>query len=244
MKPIAKVALGLALGVGLIGALPGIAAAQDDPGGRIIPSLEYQQADVREALRALFRTVGVDYSIAPDVQGLITVSLRNVPFETALQAILRQVDATYRIEAGIYQIVRRIDPAPVTPQLPGEIGVTPGTERRPVRLIRIGRADPRMIAALIGADRGLQDWGMPPETSTVVAAPGGGGMGGMGGGMGGMGGGMGGFGGGMGGMGGGMGGGGFGGGMGGMGGGMGGMGGGMGGGLGGGGGMGGGGFGR
>ena len=33
--------------------------------------------------------------------------LRGVPFSTALQNILRQVDATYRIEGGVFEIVKR-----------------------------------------------------------------------------------------------------------------------------------------
>ena len=37
----------------------------------------------------------------------MTVSLHNVTFETALENILRQIDATYRVEAGVYEIVPR-----------------------------------------------------------------------------------------------------------------------------------------
>lgn len=88
-----RLALGAVLALTLMCA-PVRAIAQEDIGSRIIPSLEYDQADVREALRALFRTVGVSYSIAPDVQGSITVSLKNVQFAVALENILKQVDAT------------------------------------------------------------------------------------------------------------------------------------------------------
>lgn len=41
------------------------------------------------------------------MQGVVTISLRNVPFDLALQNILRQVDATYRVEAGVYQIITK-----------------------------------------------------------------------------------------------------------------------------------------
>lgn len=74
---------------------------------RVIPSLDYQQEDVREALEALFNSVGAFYTIAPNVQGQVTVALRNITFANALQSILRQVDAVYRIEAGVYEITRR-----------------------------------------------------------------------------------------------------------------------------------------
>ncbi len=83
------------------------AARRQDPGQKIIPSVEFHNVDLREAVRSLFRGAGVSYSISPEVQGIITVSLRNVVLETALQNILRQVDATYRIESGVYDIVLR-----------------------------------------------------------------------------------------------------------------------------------------
>ncbi|MDX2064648.1 MAG: hypothetical protein SFX74_02780 [Fimbriimonadaceae bacterium] len=219
------------------------AFAQDDLSTKIVPRLEYEQADVREALKALFKAVGVPgYTIDPAVQGSVTVNLTNVTFDVALQSVLRQVDATYRVEGGVYQIIRKeIDQTPTN--LDQNNQVAPVTNKV-IRRIPIKYGDPQVIAILIGAQGGSQDFGLFPERSTITNAFAlggagggmGGGMGGMGGGMGGM---MGGMGGGMGGMMGGMGGGmmgGMGGGgmMGGMGGGgmmggMGGMGGGMGG---------------
>jgi hypothetical protein len=201
-----KLALGVLFGSAFLGGLPSTASAQDDILTQIVPSLEFQEADVREALRSLFRSKNVSYSIAPDVQGTVNVSLKNVTFEVALQNITRQVDATYRIEGGVFNIIRRevttsdvptgLDPATVAP-----------TSTKVVRRIKIRAADPQFIAMMIGQANGSQQYILPPEISTLS----GGGMGGMGGGMGGMGGG--GFGGGMGGMGGGgFGGGGFGGG--------------------------------
>lgn len=81
------------------------AAAQNPPSDNVA-QLDLQGADVRQALRDLFRTAGHSYTIAPDVQGPVTLSLRNVSFDTALQNITRQVDATYRVENGAYAIVR------------------------------------------------------------------------------------------------------------------------------------------
>ena len=66
----------------------------------------FENADVRQALRELFKSVNVSYSISPDVQGTVTIDIQNVTLETALQNILRQVDATYRIEGGVYEIIR------------------------------------------------------------------------------------------------------------------------------------------
>jgi uncharacterized protein len=174
-----KLTFGAMLVAGLLIGAPVRAVAQTDP-GTIIPSLELNQADVRDALRALFRNVGVSYTIAPDVQGTVTVSLRNVPFETALRNILGQVDATYRIEGGVYQIIRRELVAPPTP---GMGGVAPVAEGRVVRRIRIRSADPAFIAQMLS---GSQDYLMAPELSTVQKGGSiGGGFGGGGGGFGG-----------------------------------------------------------
>ena len=225
--------LAMAGALAVIGAfaLPINANAQDLR-DRTVPSLELQDADVRDALRLLFESVGVtNYTIASDVQGRITVKLTNVAFETALRNILDQVGATWSIEAGIYQIKKREEPpapstGPTTPETPQATNV--------IRKIQIQHADPYLIALLLS---GNQDFAAQPEYSTQSG--GFGGLGGSGGGFGG--GGQGGFGGG------GFGGGGFGGGgFGGGGFGGGGFGGGGfgGGGFGGGGGIGGGGFGR
>jgi hypothetical protein len=222
------------LGVVLVGTMSGVANAQNlDYMNKIVPSLDYQQADVREAIRALFRTVNASYTIAPDVQGTITVSLKGVTFESALQNLTRQVDATYHIEGGVVNIIHRVvDTVSGVPDTAPEI--TPGSNKV-VRRIKIRSADPAFIALMIGQKEGSANFNAIPERTTITngrlfGGTSGGGMGGgFGGGMGGgFGGGMGGgFGGGSGGFGGGAGGG-FGGGIGG------GMGGGYGGGLGGG----------
>gem|GEM_PF-5832597 len=73
----------------------------------IVPIIEIDQADVRESIRMLMKWAQYSYSIAPEVQGSVTLDLRRVTLKVALQNILRQVDATYRIEAGVYQIVSK-----------------------------------------------------------------------------------------------------------------------------------------
>jgi hypothetical protein len=207
----------------MVGGLSRTASAQEDISQKQIPSLELEQADVREALRALFKNVNVSYSIAPEVQGPVTVALKNVTFELALQNILRQVDATYRVEGGVYEIIKKAEQAGPNINNPT---TAPTTSTLITRRIKIMHADPAFIAMMIGKKGGSQVYTSAPESSTLnkTQSGGGGGMGGMGGGS--MGGGMGGgsMGGGMGG--GSMGGGGFGGGGGGMGGGRGGGGGG------------------
>ncbi len=203
MKRKLTLAIGAMLAIGILAGAPIKAIAQQDPSGQIIPSLELDSADVREALRALFRNVGVSYSIAPEVQGTVTVSLRNVTFEAALQNILKQVNATYRVEGGIYQIVLKEEPTGGGVVDPGQ-GAAINT--KVVRRLKIRSADPQLIITLLS---GSQSTGVAPEESTIFNTGSGSG-GGQGGGQGGFGGCLGG-----GGFGGGQGGGGFGGGQGG-----------------------------
>jgi len=148
----------------LISGMPTIAAAQEDISQKTIASLELEQADVREALRALFKNVNVSYSIAPEVQGPVTVSLKSITFETALQNILRQVDATYRIEAGVYEIIKR------TEMIGPNTGVnetSPKMDSKTVRRIKIRSADPQFIAMMIGQKEGNQSYTIAPEKSTI-----------------------------------------------------------------------------
>ena len=169
--------LGAMLAIGMLAGAPVKAMAQD-VGGQIIPSLELDSADVREALRALFKNVGVSYSIAPEVQGTVTVSLRNVTFEAALQNILKQVNATYRVEGGIYQIVLKEETR--APDVTGpEVGG--GRPTTVVRRLKVRSADPQLIITLLS---GSQSTGVAPEESTIfnTRSGGGGGQGGMGGG--------------------------------------------------------------
>jgi hypothetical protein len=219
MKKLSYLAAALALAGVLTAGLPNSAYAQGaDPKTVRIQKLELDQADIRDALRVLFNQVGVSYVIAPEVQGTVSASLNDVPFETALRNLLDQVRATYRIEGGVYQIVLREQ------QTPGGGTATPTTPTLPTaqqnrpRVIRVNSADPLVIALLITSTQA--NFSLYPEVSVIINTPsvasgggnfGGGGFGGgFGGGRGGGGFGGGGFGGGRGG--GGFGGGGFGGG--------------------------------
>src|SRR5580704_10080987 len=138
MKQTMKLAMSFAFGIFLLGATPLIASAQEDISQKTIPSLELDSADVREALRALFKNVNVSYSIAPEVQGTVTVSLKNVTFDLALQNVLRQVDATYRVEGGVFEIVKRAD---VTAPTPGTTEEVTPVKTTIIRRIKIRSAD-------------------------------------------------------------------------------------------------------
>ena len=185
MKMMKRLGLLLALGVAMLVTGPVKAMAQENPDQKIIPSMELQEADVRDALRALFRNVNVNYSIAPEVQGTVTVSLKNVLFEAALQYILKQVDATYRIESGVYQIVHRENVVQSPNEGGGQIGLVP--TQKIMRRIFIRSADPAFIFRMI---HGSTSTNITPEISQSKGRSsggiGGGGLsGGAGGGIGG-----------------------------------------------------------
>jgi type II secretory pathway component HofQ len=177
-----------------------------------ISSLNLQDVDIRDALRALFKYAsGVSYVVGSEVQGTVTIELSNIKFEVALRNILDQVKATYRIEGGVYQIISRSNDPTVVPT-DEHTGPPPTVHHTPVR-IYLNHADPALIFRLLQGFGGTY-----PETSTLINGSmfGGGGQGGSGGlggsgGRGGQGGGLGG----SGGCGGGFGGGGIGGGLGG-----------------------------
>ncbi len=182
MNKLVKICFGIALGVAIGAMMPARALAQN-PQDQVIPSLDLQQADIRDALKILFKDVGVSYTVAPDVQGSVTVSLHNVPFETALQNVLKQVDATYRVEGGVFNVVKREEPTNTILQS------NPGQELQPtgptLRLHRfkIQHADPLLIYLLLLGRVPIGTTG--PELSNATGVGGGGGGVGGGGGFGG-----------------------------------------------------------
>ncbi|MES2460208.1 MAG: hypothetical protein V4671_06475 [Armatimonadota bacterium] len=219
----------LVVGVALVGAAvlspsmttAAFAQAQTPAQTRALPpiTLDLRDAPVRQALEQLFNNAKVDFSIANEVQGFVTLKITDQPFENALRLILRSssIPLTFVNEGGVYIVRPRIvEAAGVNDQAPPPItdpnaNALPAATYDQVQLTYIDAMD---LASALNI-RFVQTFARQGN-----GQQGGGGMGGMGGGMmGGMGGGM------MGGMGGGM--------MGGMGGGMGGgmMGGGMGGGM-------------
>ncbi|MGV3614360.1 MAG: hypothetical protein ACO1SV_03400 [Fimbriimonas sp.] len=67
-------------------------------------SFEYRNAPVRNVLRLMFLDEGLSYSIAPEVQGEVTVAVANLSFEEAIKKVLRQANARYRVENGHWEI--------------------------------------------------------------------------------------------------------------------------------------------
>ena len=172
-----------------------------DPTQRRV-TVKYEQADVRFVLKQLFDSVGVSYTLDPNVQGTVTVSLTDVPFTVALDSILRPLNLTYRVENGVYYVtVRQPEEAP----LPQADTMAPeeGIRLNLPEKIQLNYASPTLIAALLGGT--LIQYAQYELMSSGGLGGGfggfggfgdfGGGFGGFGGGFGGLGGGFGGFGG-------------------------------------------------
>src|SRR2546423_15170180 len=88
-----------------------------DIGSKRVP-LNLENADIKYALKLLFQSVGADYTLDPNVQGPVTVSLTDVPFKVALESVLRTTQSTapvtYRVESGIYNIALKVQEPDVT----------------------------------------------------------------------------------------------------------------------------------
>jgi hypothetical protein len=184
-------------------ASPLLAQQGGDPTQRRV-TVKYDQADVRFVLKQLFDSVGVSYTLDPNVQGTVTVSLTDVPFTVALDNILRPLNLTYRVENGVYFVtVRQPEETPLAPNIDT---TTPdeGVRLNLPEKVQLNYASPTLIAALLGgtlisyAQYELQSGSMGGFSGFGGLGGGFGGFGGLGGGFGGfggLGGGFGGFGG-------------------------------------------------
>ncbi len=133
---------------GLIGSAS-LAFAQQDLSEKTV-TLKYDQADVRYVLKQLFDSVGANYSLDPNVQGTVTVSITNAPFSVALRAVLDPLNLVAREEGGVYYVtVRRQEEVPTT-TAPTETPEEEPQTNMPEK-IQLNYANPQLIAALLGA---------------------------------------------------------------------------------------------
>ncbi|MGC8782856.1 MAG: STN domain-containing protein [Armatimonadota bacterium] len=205
-------------------------AYSQQEGGQQPPriTLNLESASIADALKLLFRSVGYNYTLDESVVGgYVTVSLKDVTFETALRTILRAANPplTYRVDGGVYIITPKVETY--------ETGVAePTVEEQPQPQVRtekimLQHLDSLAVAQLLGGTAvalnqtgwtysgGFGGFGGYGGYGGYGGLGGYGGYGGFGGGLGGWGGsgwagggwgGLGGFGGGLGGWGGGLGG--------------------------------------
>src|SRR3989442_207990 len=121
IKNSARLALAIGVMAAGIAGTPVLCHAQNEPaGGKLIDkrvTLNLEDADLRYALKLLFNSVGANFTLDAFAQGTVTVALRDVPFKTALESLLRSTSTqnplTYRVEDGVYYITVKKD-EPIT----------------------------------------------------------------------------------------------------------------------------------
>ncbi len=90
-------------------ALPVQLTAQSQVGGQkqysgAPISLDFAGADIRSVLRVFSETSGLNIIIDPKVQGTVDVALRDVPWDQALEIILKTAGLGYTIEGNVVRI--------------------------------------------------------------------------------------------------------------------------------------------
>jgi len=68
-------------------------------------SVDFKDADIRQVLRILSLKSGVDIVAGANVEGLVTIKLTNVPWEQALDIILRTYGFTYERKEDIVRVM-------------------------------------------------------------------------------------------------------------------------------------------
>jgi type IV pilus assembly protein PilQ len=90
---------------------PAGAVAEDQPGARRFTghpvSLDFQGADLRAVLRTFSEISGLNMVIDPKVKGSVDVALHDVPWDQALDIILRANGLDWRVDGTIVRIAPR-----------------------------------------------------------------------------------------------------------------------------------------
>jgi len=67
-------------------------------------SFEFNRYDARTALRSLLQNTGKKFRIEKDVQGILTVTGKDLSFDSALQTLLRSANAQVKMEKGVFVV--------------------------------------------------------------------------------------------------------------------------------------------
>lgn len=84
---------------------PGVAATRKFSGQPI--SLELSNADIRDVMRSFAQVTGLDIEVAPDVTGTVNVNIRDMPWDQALEQILRENGLTWSLEGNKMLVSRQ-----------------------------------------------------------------------------------------------------------------------------------------
>lgn len=86
-----------------------------EPQTKDVDEFRVVNRDVNEALLQFFNKEQISCSISPEVRGKVSLNVKKAPFKDTLNAILRQVNATYLVNAGVFMIVPAFPAASNTP---------------------------------------------------------------------------------------------------------------------------------
>ncbi|GEM_PF-4213553 len=77
----------------------------------VVPTVSLDHVEAREALKRLFRENQFGVTISPDVTGTLTLDVQRFDFLSIVRILTRELDATYRIEHGWFEIFPKPDVA-------------------------------------------------------------------------------------------------------------------------------------
>ncbi len=86
---------------------PGVVAVSGHVTGDDTISLDFKDADIGSVLRVLSMKSNVNIVTGPEVKGLVTVRLDNVPWEKALEVILRTYNYVFERDGNIIRVSSR-----------------------------------------------------------------------------------------------------------------------------------------
>ena len=69
-------------------------------------SLELKDADIKDVLRTFAKITGLNVVVDPEVSGSVTVQLENVPWDQALDIILRINGLDYVVENNVLRVAK------------------------------------------------------------------------------------------------------------------------------------------
>lgn len=84
---------------------PSAAPASSPPSVPGLVSFDFKDADIRQVLRIISIKSSVDIVAGADVEGLVTIKLTDVPWEEALEVILRTYGFTYEKKGKIIRVM-------------------------------------------------------------------------------------------------------------------------------------------
>jgi beta-lactamase regulating signal transducer with metallopeptidase domain len=83
---------------------PGVSAARKYQGEPI--SLNLSKADIRDVMRVFGQLTGLEITVAPDVEGTVNVNITNMPWDQALDQILRENGLAYRLNGNKMEVFK------------------------------------------------------------------------------------------------------------------------------------------